>query len=132
VALHGEQDRVVEVECDVASQRHVPAFASIRDARGLVGRIKVEREANGKDAGEPERHVGVAREVKIKLHGVDDQSSPGIAAESEPALREATSAVEASLSAISTFFWRDHENQVAPSETSSGLKTKRRTGRVSG
>ena len=76
-ALHCEQERVVEIEGDVAGEGHVPALPVLGDAGGFVGRVEVEREADGEDAGQAERHVGVAGEVEVELHGVDDEASPG-------------------------------------------------------
>ena len=77
-ALDREQDGVVEVERDVAGEGHVPALPVLGDAGGFVGRVEVEREADGEDAGQAEGHVGVAGEVEVELHGVDDEAGPGV------------------------------------------------------
>src|SRR6266702_6662579 len=51
VALHREQDWVVEVESDVTGERHVPALPVLSDTDGLERRVEVERNSDGEDAG---------------------------------------------------------------------------------
>jgi hypothetical protein len=76
VALDRQEQRIVEIKGDVAGEGHVPSLPVFGDAGGLVGGVEVEGEADGEDAGEAERHVAVAGEVEVELHGIDNEAGP--------------------------------------------------------
>ncbi|MPM24677.1 hypothetical protein SDC9_71161 [bioreactor metagenome] len=54
----------------------MPARPEVDDARGLVGRVEVERELDAEHLGQAQRHVGVAREVEINLQRIAQAGGP--------------------------------------------------------
>ena len=56
----------------------MPASPELDDVDGLVRRMKVERQRNAKQARQPDRHVGITREIKIELEGIGQRTAPGL------------------------------------------------------
>ena len=62
--------RNVKVVLQPARQRDMPAPPELGDRSRLVGRIEVDREPEAEQQGQPDRHIGVSREVAVNLQGV--------------------------------------------------------------
>jgi hypothetical protein len=71
-------ERDVEVAQQEARQRDVPAAPEVDDVDRLVGAVEVDRQAHVHHQGEADRHVGVAREIEVKLEGVGERPTPGL------------------------------------------------------
>ena len=54
----------------------MPTPPKVGDAIGLVGRVEIQRQADAKQAGYTQRHVRVAREIKIQLKRIGEGTDP--------------------------------------------------------
>jgi hypothetical protein len=55
----------------------VPAAPEIGDVRGEVGKAEVDAQAVAQQGRAGDRHVGIAREIAIDLHRVEEGRRPG-------------------------------------------------------
>ena len=63
-------ERDIEVVAQPAGERHVPAPPEILDRDGGIGAVEVLREGDAEQQGDADRHIGVAAEIGVNLHGV--------------------------------------------------------------
>ena len=75
-AIAAERD--VEIVAQELRQRHVPAPPEIDDRGRLVGRVEVQRQEDAKHQRDPDRHVGIAGKIEIKLERIGQRADPGL------------------------------------------------------
>ena len=66
----------------------MPATPKIAGARGEIGKPEVEAEVKAHQAGQPARHVGVAREVPVDLKGKSQRRDPQLGSRVGPHVLE--------------------------------------------
>ncbi len=69
--------RDVDVIAEPCAHADVPASPEFRDAFGFVRVFEVFCEMKTEEFAEPDRHIGVAAEIKIDLEGKADRTEPG-------------------------------------------------------
>ncbi len=74
--VHRHRHRVIQIRGDVARQRHVPARPEFDDVACLVGRVEIQREADAEHLRQAQRHVRIAREIKVKLERIAKAGAP--------------------------------------------------------
>ena len=87
----------------------MPALPVFGDGGGFVGRIEIERETDGEDAGEAEGHVGIAGEIEVELHGVDDDAGDGGKGGKRAGARKGEIGLAGKLVGDEDFFGEAHE-----------------------
>ena len=55
----------------------MPTAPEINDAQGLVWRIEIQWQSDGKHAGKADGHIRIAGEIKINLERISDRPAPG-------------------------------------------------------
>src|SRR5271170_2526412 len=70
-------ERNVEVVAKPTGQRHMPSPPKLSDAQRAVGKVEILREMEAEHFAETDRHVSIAREVKINLQCIRERADPG-------------------------------------------------------
>lgn len=74
LAVSAEGD--VEVIAQPGRERNMPAAPEFGDAGGFIGRIEIFDELETEHEAQPDRHVGISREVEVNLKGVAQGAKP--------------------------------------------------------
>ena len=69
-------ERNVKIVAQPRRQGHVPATPELGNRQRRIGHAEIARECESEHDSEPDRHVGIAGEIKIDLHGIGDQPDP--------------------------------------------------------
>ncbi len=75
-AVERQRDRLIDIRQQEPLQRHVPPPPVVDDRRGAQRRVEIERQLDPEHPPEPDRHVGIAREVHVQLQRVGRRRRP--------------------------------------------------------